>query len=297
VGVLVIGEALIDVVRSRDGSETRFVGGSPLNVAVALGRLGEAVTFLSSVGDDRDGDLIAAHLAESGVALAQPRAGLTSTAIATVGDDGSAEYEFDIHWALDAGELPEASITHTGSIAMFLEPGASQVREWIRAGTGGLVSIDPNIRPALLGTPGAARAQFEEILPYVDIVKLSDEDAHWLYPDVDPVVVMRSIQDSGVDLVALTRGERGTLLLAATSLVDLPAHAVTVKDTIGAGDSFMGALLYGVARDAVLNQKPASIPEHLLTRIGGFAATAAAITVSRQGADPPTLAEVLAEHG
>jgi fructokinase len=273
--VLVIGESLVDVVR--DGhTELRHAGGSPMNVAYGLARLGVPASLLTRIGRDSDGALIEQHLYGAGVRLlpASLRDEPTSTAIATIAADGSASYEFDVNWDL-ADISATADWVHVGSIATFLTPGADAVERYL-ASVAGRVSYDPNIRQALM--PADALERFERIARLTDVLKLSDEDAAWLYPDADDVIGL--LLGLGPSVVAMTRGAAGATIASADGRVDVPAVPVVVKDTIGAGDSFMAALIAELIADTPLDAAAAT------------AIAAAAITVSRAGAQPPTRAEL-----
>lgn len=292
VDVLVVGEALADIVHSIDG-EQEHPGGSPANVALGLGRLGATSALLSDLGRDPRGTRIAEHLERSAVrVLAESFADApTSTATALIGANGAATYKFDVRWALRSAAMPvSARLVHTGSIAMFLEPGATAVATLLRSRPPGvLVSLDPNIRPAIIGDPDAARAVFESFVAFADVVKLSDEDAAWLYPDEAVESVLGRLLDAGVALAAVTRGAAGALLATRMHAVNVPALPVDVRDTVGAGDSFMAALLVGLLR------APGPIAElgvADLERLGAYAAAAAAVTVGRVGADLPDEAAV-----
>lgn len=290
--VLVVGESLIDVVR-RGGEEDEVVGGSPANVALGLARLGAPVRFHTALGHDDRGERIAAHLSAAGVEVVGASWSLpkTSTALAQIGADGAARYTFDLVWRLPVEPEPEhASVIHTGSLAAFLEPGASVVQRTLAgARPGTLITIDPNIRAALLPDHAAAVRRFEGLLRLATVVKLSDEDAAWLYPDLPHDALLRRLLAAGPRLVALTRGGSGATLAAGDILHTVAAPAVTVRDTVGAGDTFMAALI------AYVLQNPAAlsvIDRDDLDRMGTYAVTAAAITVERVGADLPTAADV-----
>lgn len=288
--VLVIGESLVDVVR--DGqTESRHAGGSPMNVAYGLAQLGVETTLLTRIGSDPDGALIQGHLERAGVALhpASLREQATSTAVATIGADGSATYSFDISWDLAPVTDVAAPWLHVGSISTFLAPGADAVQQYLES-SAARVSYDPNIRAALLGDPQAARERFEAIARLTSVLKLSDEDARWLYPDRDESSVVDLLLSLGPAVVAVTRGASGALLASSAHRVDVPAVAVSVKDTVGAGDTFMAALI-STLRDLELETLSAVD----LHEAGSFAAAAAALTCSRVGADLPTRAEVLAQ--
>ena len=290
--VLVIGEALVDIVRSGDGSR-EHPGGSPLNVAYGLARLGIPTTLQTRFGRDQRGELIRAHLAGAGVELwpGSDDAARTSTALARLEEDGAARYEFDIDWDMPPVAVPSAyRAVHAGSIATFLEPGASAVRETLAAASGtALVTFDPNIRPALVGERGAALATFEETVRLAQVVKLSDEDARWLYPDSDLDGVLARLLDLGPGLAVCTLGADGARLATRALTVSVPALRVTVADTIGAGDSFMSCL---IAELLTHSAAPGDLGAAELTAVGTAAVRAAAITVSRPGAQPPTAVEL-----
>ncbi|MBM7505919.1 carbohydrate kinase [Agromyces aurantiacus] len=298
-GALVIGEALMDLVD--DGrSITRSPGGSPANVALGLARLGVPTRLRTALADDDDGRAILARLTESGVAVDPESMCLdrTSTALAVLDGKGAAEYDFDIEWRVASPiHVGSAAVVHSGSIALFLEPGAEAVADALVARPEGvLVSLDPNIRPALLGEQTATRATFERLAAAADVVKLSDEDAAWLYPDESLAAVLDRLLELGVALAAVTRGGAGALLATRTTRVEVEPLSVRVRDTVGAGDTFMAALIAGVLnRDST--EPLLELREPDLLRLGRFAAAAAGVTVSRVGADLPTADEVArAQH-
>ncbi len=284
-----IGEALIDIVET-DADTTEHVGGSPANVALGLGRLGVRVALATQVGDDSRGRQIRAHLASSGVEVMTPAGvGLpTSTARARIGPDGQAAYDFDISWtALPALDAVTPRIVHTGSLAAFVEPGASATRIYLAGSEAAERTFDPNIRPALSGDRSGALAAFEAMARRCTVVKMSDEDAAWLYPDLDPDAVLATVLALGPRLVALTRGAEGAVLVTPEQRVAVPGHRVVAVDTIGAGDTFMASLLRSVLRHG-----SAHLSRDALERIGDEAVRAAALTVSRQGADLPWAEEL-----
>jgi fructokinase len=297
--VLVIGESLIDIVETRTGGVFEAPGGSPLNVAITLARLGVETHLLTAIGADDRADRIEEHLNASGVVLVRGAHSLprTSTATARMREDGSADYEFDVAWSLPATQLPRVRVVHAGSLGLFVDPGAEVVRRHLEsAGPAVLVTLDPNIRPSLLPERVTVLNRFERLLPLAHVVKLSDEDAAWLYPDLDERQVIHHLLDAGPTLVAVTRGAAGCVLACREAVMEIPAAPVEVIDTIGAGDSFMGALIHQVllhdlVPDLVSGQR--LWPEELQA-IGSAAAGIAAVTVSRPGADPPYLAELTA---
>jgi len=288
--VMVVGEALVDIVVSPRGT-VEHPGGSPANVAYGLGRLGVQTELLTSIGDDHYAAAIEGHLRSAGVRLlpGSRRQGTTATATAVLASDGSARYDFDLRWDLPRtapAMLPK--ILHTGSIATFLAPGAAAVRGLLeQSHRRCMVTYDPNIRPALLGSHVEAKTIFEELIPFTEVVKLSDEDAHWLYPRRPLEEISGHILGLGARLVAITRGAEGSMLTTRDTCVLVPPVPAAVADTIGAGDSYMSALIYGLLMRGADGLAPS-----VLEALGRMAAKAAAITVGRPGAQPPTLDEL-----
>jgi fructokinase len=300
---LVLGEALIDAVVRADGSVDRHPGGSPMNVAIGLGRLGRQIDLLSWLADDADGALIRAHLEASAVRLLTGATGPDRTSVATAHLDptGAATYVFDLAWDLPEqypGQDDPPLVVHTGSIAALLPPGAARVeRELARHRATSTLTYDPNVRPSIIGPAAANRPAVERLVGGVDVVKVSDEDLTWLYPGQDPAQVAEQWARSGPGLVVVTLGGDGALARTADGVaVRIGATPVRVADTVGAGDSFMGGLidglwsagLLGADRRAALRAVPAEVVEQILRRC----ARIAAITVSRPGANPPTSAEL-----
>jgi fructokinase len=295
---LVIGEALVDIVRHPSGRTFEAPGGSPLNVAVTLARLGVDTSLLTALANDPRTEAIVDHLSHSGVTLVDGARRLprTSTATALVQTDGSAEYEFDLTWDPTPQAGPPARVVHAGSLALFLEPGEALVRRRLEERSGSaLISLDPNIRPSMLPDLRVVRRTFEKLLPHANVVKLSDEDLAWLYPDMAGRDAVRRLLDAGPALVALTQGARGCTLASDDAEVDLPAVPTEVGDTIGAGDSFMGGLLWQILASDLVDglMHGQSLSPDDLTALGAAAAGVAAVTVSRKGANPPWLSELV----
>jgi fructokinase len=296
---LVIGEALIDIVRRPGAEPVSHAGGSPMNVAYGLGRLGVPTTLVTQIGADPFGEIITEHLRAAGVDLlpGSVTASATSSATATLDDAGAASYDFDLRWELADVPLPApCTLIHTGSIAAILQPGGRAVHAaFTSAPAGTLLSYDPNVRPGIMGRRDDVVRAVEDLAAVAHVVKMSDEDAGWLYPGRSLDQIARDYVAAGAALVAITRGGDGALLRAGGATTELPAHPVSVVDTIGAGDSFMSGLLYAIL---VGETVPAILQNELgaseLGRLGQVALASAAITVSRAGANPPTVAELLA---
>lgn len=292
---LVVGEALIDIVHPAEGHPVRAVGGSPLNVAVGLSRLGVSTSILTDIGEDADGDVIAARLAEEGVGLrpGSRRAGPTSTAIARLDGTGQARYSFDVRWSPSGDGQPRLDAVHVGSYAAFLAPGDDVVLQQALAAkqAGRLLTFDPNIRPALLPARGQVELRFLELVGCADVVKLSKEDAEHLFPGSTRDDVLDHLLSCGPRLVVMTAGAAGAELRSRTATLVRAAEPVAVVDTIGAGDSYMAALIHGL-----LTPGDADDLEHLddraLARLADHCAVASAVTAGRRGAEPPSLADL-----
>jgi fructokinase len=300
---IVVGEALVDLVGQRGGRTlAAHPGGSPANVALGLGRLGVPVTLKTRLGRDSFGEMIRGHLEASGVRVdGGPGEGVsTSLAIATLAA-GIASYDFRIEWDVgDLSPLPvETRCLHTGSLATALAPGKDSVVDLIqREHERGRVTIsyDPNVRPALLGEPARARPDIERLVTLSDVVKVSDEDLRWLYPDRSDEEVAQDWLALGPALVVVTRGGAGVYAVAADVELRRDAVPIDLVDTVGAGDSFTSGLLDGLHRadlvGAARRDALAGIDRATLESVVEEAALIAAITCSRPGADPPTRAEL-----
>ncbi|QWF21495.1 carbohydrate kinase [Nocardioides sp. LMS-CY] len=287
---LVIGEALVDIVHAADGTTVEHAGGSAANVAVALARLGRPVRFATAWSDDARGRMLAEHLARAGVELATDPVVLerTATASATIGADGAASYDFDLEWRLGPVEPGQPVAVHVCSIGVVLEPGAGQVLELL----GGLrgtttISYDVNARPAITGTGPDVVARVERMAAAADLVKASDEDLATLYPALDVDAAARHLLALGPTAVVVTRGGEGATWVDATRAVEVASLPVEVADTIGAGDTFGAALV-----DALWGRPLDGLSTSEVEEVLAHAARAAAVTVSRPGADPPYRSEL-----
>lgn len=247
--VVVIGELLVDVVHAADGTTAEHVGGSPANVALGLARLGHDTSFATLVGNDARGRRCVEHVEAGGVHLLPGSISdevPTSTAQATLDETGAATYVFDLHWDLPPVHLPEGtSHIHVGSIGTTLLPGAHEVTDALaRIRANGTVSYDPNARPSIMGDPGDTRRRVEELVGLSDVVKCSDEDIAWLYPNLAPSEVMARWSQMGAALTVVTLGPDGVVYRTADGAEGREAaRTKEVVDTVGAGDSFMAGLV------------------------------------------------------
>ncbi|MDO5721920.1 MAG: carbohydrate kinase [Actinomycetaceae bacterium] len=297
---LVVGEALVDIVQRPDGSSEEIPGGSPANVALTLGRLGRPVELVTWLGADERGEKVAEHLRDSQVFLgsASCMAPATSTAVATIGQDGAATYQFNLDWQVPATELDPATIVvHSGSIAATVEPGGSQVAELLRrARTQATITYDPNARPTIMGDAQVALRRVEEIVAAADVVKVSDEDVEWLTGGADVDEVALKWVEGGCPLVVVTCGPRGASAFFPGGRVDVRSPEVDVVDTVGAGDSFMGGLIDALWAEGLLGadrrQALSEISRDQVQRVVDRATAVSAVTVSRAGANPPWSSEL-----
>lgn len=317
--IVVGGEALVDLVPApaTEPGQTGALrpllprlGGGPYTTAVALGRLGAPVAFLSRISTDAFGDALLDRLTGAGVSLELLQRGNepTTLAVVTLTEDGSARYTFHVQGTADRlvadpGPLPaEVTALSVGTLGLVLDPGAGVYETMLHreAAAGRLTVLDPNIRPGLIDDPAAYRARFATWLPSVGLLKASVEDIWWLADVPEGTDVLPIAKDwlrAGVGAVALTRGGDGASVLSEkvgkVRKVDVQAIRTTVADTIGAGDTVHAALLawlstHGVHSNAALREVGADSWYEAL----GYAAKAAAITVSRVGAEPPFAAEL-----
>ncbi|MBT2504469.1 carbohydrate kinase [Streptomyces sp. ISL-98] len=301
--IVVAGESLIDLVPQ--GQEAGplapllpRLGGGPYNTAVALGRLGAPAAFCSRISTDGFGEALVDGLRTAGVdtSLVQRGPEPTTLALATLGADGSAGYGFYAQGSADRlfelpPELPsEVRALALGTCSLVLEPGASAYEALLRreAGRGVFTLLDPNIRPGLIPDPDAYRARFRSWLPYVTLLKLSEDDAEWLGGAVEEWLA------AGPAAAVLTRGAGGLAVRTRAGVkADVPAVRVAVADTIGAGDTVNAALLHRLSGHGALSADALdALGAGAWADTLGYAAKAAAITCSRPGAQPPYAAEL-----
>ena len=317
--IVVAGEALVDLVPQEQHGASGLppmaprLGGGPFNVAIAAARLGAPVAFVSRLSYDSFGAALLDHLRETGVDVRGVQRGSQPTTLAVVGigAGGSANYSFYVDGTADRyfdvpAKLPaEVSALAFGTLSMVLEPGATAYERLLKSmsAQGKLIVLDPNIRAELIPDPDTYRARFLSWLPHVDIVKVSEEDALWLTrrdlgssdDDAHPDAIHEAFPGwSDPAALVITRGMDGlAVVFGGTESISVPSVATEVVDTIGAGDTVVGALLAWLHHHNSLSRDG-------VRRMGGvqwtsaltFAARAAAITVSRAGAEPPYLAEL-----
>lgn len=310
--ITVCGEGVVDLVEEDGGRFRACPGGSPLNVAVGLARLGVATSMMARLSRTGFGPLLRDHLTGNGVSPRDVVEAGEPASLAVVRPDarGQATYDFYVEgtgdWLWRDGELPDhlagdVVCLHTGSLASWTDPGATRIRELLereRARRRVTLSYDPNVRPALMGDPGAAARRVEDLVRLVDVVRASDEDLRWLHPGHDVSDVAARWAGAGPRLVVVTCGERGAFAVSSAGVrARRPARPVPVVDTVGAGDAFTAALLAGLLEAGALGRDGraalAGLDTPALERILDRCCLAAALTCSRAGADPPTREELL----
>lgn len=297
--VLAIGEALIDIVTPASHPENarEIPGGSPANVAMTLGRLGRPAVLSTWYADDERGRVIEEHFTASNVYITPESRGAnrTTTAMAMIDDKGAATYTFDFDWN-PTPPIPvskKALIVHAGSISAAVEPGATAVFEALKAARPhALITFDPNARPAVMGDPDNALALVERFVAVSDVVKVSDEDIAWLTRGEDLESVIARWLDLGPRLIIVTRGKKGGLAVSASGVrYEATPGEVTVVDTVGAGDSFMGGILdamWGLGLAGPEGRAAIeTIDESSVKTILDRASRVSDVTVSRAGANPP----------
>lgn len=303
------GENLIDLVQldQQDGLPLyqAIPGGSPFNLAIAAGRQGLQTGYLTPISTDKSGDLLAARLDQAGVVLAGGRhPAPSSLAMVTLTNgvpsysfyrDGTAERQISED-RLTAALTTDARLFHIGSLALA---GGADADVWealsARCKQAGIaVSLDPNVRAGLIADPDSYRARLARMMQLADIIKLSDEDLTWIYPDQsEQDALAQLVKDSGASVLVLTRGENGASLFHDGQWHDEPvAPMEELKDTVGAGDTFMATMLVWLVQNGAIGQLAGLSLGDKLAMVRR-AAQAAAINCSRQGCNPPFADEML----
>jgi len=296
--VWVVGEVLIDLIPNAD-QYLAIVGGGPANTAKALAKLGVKTHFIDGISNDEYGQIAKAELLSANVLLdyAQYSSKPTCTAKVTLSSSGSASYEFVIEntatfdfstsWLPDPQRL-KPSLLHIGTLATVIEPGASILFKWAQSVANfAPIVFDPNIRPAVLGNRDEYVIKIEKWLAISSAIKVSDEDLNWLYPGKAINEVVNEWLEVGVQLVVVTLGDKGITAYRKNEQISVDAVKVVVADTVGAGDT-VGAVLVKAIVENGLDKLSGEALETMLNR----AVKAAAITVSRTGANPPSKEEI-----
>ena len=296
--VWVAGEVLIDLIP--EGSERKpIVGGGPANTAKVLSKIGIHTQFIDGISTDNYGQMANDELVASDVKLDYVKYSdkPTCLAIVSLSDSGSASYEFVIQntatfdftsdW-LPNPQTERPTLLHIGTLATVIEPGASVLFLWAQSvAKVAPIVFDPNIRPAVMNDRDKYVMQVERWVSISSAVKVSDEDIKWLYPSLEIEQVVNNWLASGPSLIVVTYGDKGLAGYRAGEKVSVDAIKVAVADTVGAGDT-VGAILV----DAIVKDGLSSLSGVRLEMMLKRAAKAAAITVSRSGANPPTLKEI-----
>ncbi len=305
--IICCGEALIDMLpRQLPGGEDVLLpicGGAVFNTAISLGRLGEETGFVSGISTDMFGEQLIEGLKASNVS---PQYCVRSDNLSTLAfvklTNGQAQYVFfDENSAgrmLSVDDLPEfrsaPAAMHFGAISLIPEPcGTAYEALMARHKDTSVISLDPNIRPGFIKDAERHKARIARMIAMSDIVKVSDEDLHWLAGDKDSKAVIKDMLTKGVRVVLLTMGGDGVSVYTERFSFDVPARKVTVVDTVGAGDSFNAGFLAGLSRSGLLEKtKLNGISKEELLSAVSLAVSVAAVTVSRTGANPPWQSEL-----
>jgi fructokinase len=311
--ILSTGEALVDMIAVDIDGRRLFepvIGGSPLNVALGLARLGRPAGHLTKLSTDMFGEAIAAFMDREGIDRRFVRRSARPTTMVYVALDpaGVPSYAFHLEGSADRsmslddlpGELPaEIDAIHFASISLYLEPTATTLRTLMRREAGRrFLSLDPNIRPSVMTDRAAYLDRFDELLAHADLIKASTEDVAWLHPGESAEAVAARWSRSGPVLAVVTDGEHGVVAAIDGRTLSVPSVAVEVVDTVGAGDTFQAALLDRLADSGRLSRaalRGTNVDD--LRPALEFAAAAAALTCTRRGADLPRFDEVTAFIG
>ncbi len=309
--IISLGEALIDFISRKDLTFEGFPGGSPMNTSIAISRLGVPCQFLGRISNDMFGCRLIDHLHDNSVGTDMVLRTDDSTTLSFVQKqtDGQASYGFFANNTADRNlpieelnriKLPkEAKILHFGSISLSMEPCGSSISKFLLTNSNNLMlSFDPNIRPSLVPDRNKYMERFQQLCSISSVLKLSDEDLLWLYPELTTEKATSFLLESGISLIALTTGKTGALLINKKHRVSSPLFDLPVSDTIGAGDTFHGALLSYLYKKDWLNRKTLeNLNEKQLSEIGNYANKAAGINCYRSGANPPNEMEMGKDWG
>jgi fructokinase len=295
VSIWVCGEVLIDILPTG-----AVVGGGPANTAKALARLGYDVDFIDGISTDAYGVSARKELSRDGVGLGLSLTSDKPTCTATVtldskGSasyvfliDGTATFDFNSSWLPDPERL-KPSVLHIGTLVTIIEPGASVLFDWaVKVGEFAPIVFDPNIRPSVMGDRAKYAAAVEKWVSISSVVKVSDDDIAWLYPDQSLDDVAHRWIEAGVSAVVITRGAKGLIGFTASGMEEVDGVKVDVVDTVGAGDT-VGAIVV----EGIINHSVHGLQGQVLNALLHKAAIAAGITCSRAGAQPPRAHELV----
>jgi len=300
--IVVCGEALIDLSTS-DGHLRETPGGGPFNTARALARLGTPTQFLGRLSTDAFGqkmrDLLTADGVDPALTVSGPEP--TTQSIADVSPDGHAQYRFVVDGTsapnltpemLPASLDPAVKALHVGTLGLALQPIATTIAALVdHEHTKRLVMVDPNIRPTVVTGTTDYRSRLDRIIAQSTILKASDADVAWLFPELERLAAARALLARGPKLVVVTLGAEGAIGMTASAEVRVLAPAVQVVDTIGAGDAFGAALLAWLNDHGKLSRDLRLEHDELRAALE-FACLVASLTCTRPGADPPWRAEL-----
>lgn len=305
---LVCGEALYDVFIGEEAADGRLalsgvVGGSPLNVAIGLARLGHAAGFFAGLSNDVLGGKLARHIAKEGVSpdWLRRKDAPTTLSLVGLGPDGGPAYAFYGHRAADVSlildDLPtlgaEVIGLHVGSYTTVVEPAAGTLAAFARRESHRLVTYDPNVRPTIERDADVWRRRVADTLPHVGVIKASEEDCAFLHPGEAIADVARRWLAAGPALAVITRGASGALALSRHGEITMRARPVEVVDTVGAGDTFQAALIGGLIDRGVRDRAGvAALAPADVDAIVARCCRAASIVCGRRGADLPRRADL-----
>ncbi|MBW6423290.1 carbohydrate kinase [Rhizobium sp. XQZ8] len=305
--ILCCGEALIDMLpRETTLGEKGFApyaGGAVFNTAIALGRLGQPTGFFTGISDDMMGDVLRETLAKSNVDYSLAAVSSRPTTIAFVKlVNGQATYAFyDEGTAgrmITEADLPalgdDCEAMHFGAISLIPEPcGGTYEALMVREYKSRVISFDPNIRPGFIKDKAKHMDRVRRMAAMSDIIKFSDEDLDWFGMEGDHDTLAAHWLNEGAKLVVLTRGADGATGYTKNFKVSVPSERVTVVDTVGAGDTFDAGILASFKmQDLLTKEKIAALTEDQVSKALALGAKAAAVTVSRAGANPPFAHEI-----
>ncbi len=305
--ILCCGEALIDMLPRTstlgEDAYAPYAGGAIFNTAIALGRLGVPTGFFTGLSDDMMGDILRGTLKESGVDYSYCATLSRPTTVAFVKlVHGHATYAFyDEGTAgrmITEAELPalgdDCEALHFGAISLIPEPCGSTYEALLkREHDKRVISLDPNIRPGFITDKGAHLGRIRRMAAMSDIVKFSDEDLAWFGLEGDEEALARHWLHHGAKLVVVTRGAEGAVGYTANHKVTVPSERVSVVDTVGAGDTFDAGVLASLKMQNLLTkQQVAKLDQDQIAKVLALGARAAAVTVSRAGANPPWAKEI-----